>query len=82
LFCACSAKGERRFPAPWQVRTIAGGYVVEDASGRAVAYVYAAEGQRLSAMPQALSWDEARRIAAGVARLPELIARQDQSGRK
>ena len=56
--------------------------MVEDASGRAVAYVYAAEGQRLSAMPQALSWDEARRIAAGVARLPELIARQDQSGRK
>lgn len=68
--------GERRFSAPWQVRTIAGGYVVEDASGRAVAYVYAAEGQRLSAMPQALSWDEARRIAAGLARLPELIDSQ------
>jgi hypothetical protein len=65
--------GERRFPAPWQVRVIAGGYVVEDASGRAVAYIYAAEGQRLSAMPQALSWDEARRIAAGIVRLPELL---------
>jgi hypothetical protein len=74
--------GERLFPAPWRVRTIAGGYVVEDASGRAVAYVYAAEGQRLSAMPQALSWDEARRIAAGVERLPELMAQQDLGAQK
>jgi hypothetical protein len=74
--------GERRFPAPWRVRIIAGGYVVEDASGRAVAYIYAAEGQRLSAMPQALSWDEARRIAAGVARIPELMTRQDLGGQK
>jgi hypothetical protein len=71
--------GERRFPAPWRVRQIAGGYVVEDANGRSVAYVYAAEGQRLSAMPEALSWDEARRIAAGIARLPELIDRQRQA---
>jgi hypothetical protein len=74
--------GERRFPAPWRVRTIAGGYVVEDASGRAVAYVYAAEGARLSAMPYALTWDEARRIAAGVARLPELMTRQDPGVQK
>ena len=56
--------------------------MVEDASGRAVAYIYAAEGQRLSAMPQALSWDEARRIAAGVARIPELMTRQDLGGQK
>ena len=68
--------GERRFPAPWGVRQIPGGYVVEDATGRAVAYVYAAEGARLSAMPHALTWDEARRIAAGVAKLPELLAKR------
>jgi hypothetical protein len=47
-----------------------------------VAYVYATEGQRLSAMPQALSWDEARRIAAGVERLPELMAQQDLGAQK
>jgi len=67
--------GERRFPAPWRVRQIAGGYLVEDASGRTVAYVYAAEGARLTAMPHALTWDEARRVAAGIARLPELLGR-------
>jgi hypothetical protein len=50
-----------------------GGYVIEDASGRQVAWVYAADERRLSAMPYALTWDEARRIAAGIARLPELL---------
>lgn len=65
---------QRRFPAPWSMREIPGGFAVSDATGRTLAYVYAAEGQRLSAMPQALSWDEARRIAAGIVRLPELLA--------
>ncbi len=50
-----------------------GGYAIDDASGRTVAWVYAADGQRLAAMPYALSWDEARRIAHGIARLPELL---------
>lgn len=63
----------RRFPAPWSVRQIPGGYVVQDGSGLAVAYVYAADGAQLLAMPYALTWDEARRIAVGIARLPELI---------
>ena len=30
----------RRFPPPWSVEPIAGGYVVKDASGQAIAYVY------------------------------------------
>lgn len=55
--------------------TDSGGYVVEDASGRTIAYIYAAEGPRLSAMPHALTCDEARRIAKGIARLPELLGR-------
>ena len=31
----------RRFPAPWLAEQIAGGYVVKDATGQALAYVYA-----------------------------------------
>jgi hypothetical protein len=77
LFAFCSyrtsAMGERRFPAPWTVQQVAGGYVVNDSTGRTIAWVYAAEGSRLSAMPYALTFDEARRIALGIAKLPELL---------
>jgi hypothetical protein len=31
----------RRFPAPWTVEQIPGGYKVLDANGQALAYVYA-----------------------------------------
>jgi hypothetical protein len=34
----------RRFPPPWQVEQIPGGFKVLDASGQALAYVYAQEG--------------------------------------
>jgi hypothetical protein len=33
----------RRFPPPWQVEQIPGGYKVLDASGQALVYVYARE---------------------------------------
>jgi hypothetical protein len=31
----------RRFPPPWKVEQIPGGYVVKDATGQSLAYVYA-----------------------------------------
>jgi hypothetical protein len=30
----------RRFPAPWRADKIPGGYVVRDANGQALAYIY------------------------------------------
>ena len=33
----------RRFPPPWQVEQIAGGFKVLDASGQALVYIYARE---------------------------------------
>jgi hypothetical protein len=34
------ADGSRRFPPPWHADKIPGGYVVRDANGQAIAYVY------------------------------------------
>jgi hypothetical protein len=31
----------RRFPSPWSAERIPGGYVVKDATGQSLAYVYA-----------------------------------------
>ena len=66
----------RRFPPPWRVRRTAGGYCVDTANGITVAYVYFAEGFRRHFDGRALTDDEARRIAAGIARLPDLMMRR------
>lgn len=63
----------RRFPPPWTVVQIPGGYRVEDASGAPLYYVYARSEHERGASMDALTWDEARRLAQGVARLPELM---------
>ena len=63
----------RRFPAPWSVEQIPGGYKVLDASGQALAYVYARDTKAQADIAKVLTFDEARRIAANVARLPGLL---------
>jgi hypothetical protein len=64
----------RRFPRPWDIEEInKAAFVVRDNNGTALAYVYFEEepGRRTAA--GLLTRDEARRIAAGIARLPELL---------
>ena len=57
----------RRFPAPWTVEPIPGGFKVLDATGQALAYVYARDNAADAGTAKVLTTDEARRIAANIA---------------
>ena len=65
---------ERRFPPPWTAEVTPNCFIVRDTNGQALSYVYydSEPGRRSAA--KLLSEDEARRIAANIAKLPDAIS--------
>jgi hypothetical protein len=63
----------RRLPAPWRAEKIPGGYIVRDANGQALAYVYSRATEEDAMQAKVLTEDEARRVAINIARLPQLL---------
>ena len=49
-----------RFPPPWHVEQIPGGFKVLDANGQALVYVYARETREQADIAKVLTFDEAR----------------------
>ena len=60
----------RRFPAPWTVEALDGGFKIVDANGQTLAYVYGHADPRDAEIAKSLTLDEARRIASNIAKLP------------
>jgi hypothetical protein len=67
----------RRFPPPWKADKIAGGYVVRDSNGQAIAYVYSRATETDALQAKVLTDDEARRVAINIARRPELLGHKE-----
>jgi hypothetical protein len=61
----------RRFPPPWSVDELDACFVVRDHRGQGLAYIYYENELRPAISRKLLTKDEARRIAANIAKLPE-----------
>ena len=69
--------GLRAWEVPVPRRPLFRLYRVKDDHGHWLAFVYAKEDNQVPKMPNYLTWDEARRVAKAIARLPELLQNKD-----
>ena len=63
----------RRFTPPWTVEETASCFIVRDANNFAVVYVYFANEPGRRAAAALMTKDETGKVAAGIAKLPELL---------
>jgi hypothetical protein len=63
-------------PPPWTVEETDACFIVKDRGGLSLAYVYFEEEPGRRAAAKLLTRDEARRIAANIAKLPQFITKR------
>jgi hypothetical protein len=72
----CLDMTARRFPSPWSVEELDACFVVRDHNGQKLAYVYYEDEPGRRSAANLLTRNEARRIAANVAKLPGLLQKK------
>jgi hypothetical protein len=70
----------RRFPPPWTAEGQAACFIVRDANGQQLDYVYFEDDAGRRSAAKLLGRDEARRIAVNIAKLPKLLSRRQTWG--
>ena len=68
----------RHFPPPWTVKETASCLIVRDHNGQALAFVYCEDDPGRRTTAKLVTQDEARRIAANIAKLPKLLTATKQ----
>jgi len=63
----------RRFPSPWSVDDIGGCFAVKASNCQPLVFIYYREGAARRSLARLLTRDAARRIAASIAKLPDLV---------
>ena len=66
----------RRFPPPWEIEDNGACFIVRDANGQAHGCFYCEYEVGRRAAAKLLTKDEARRMAANFAKLPQLLRRK------
>jgi hypothetical protein len=61
------------FPPPWSIEDIGGYFVVKANNGQPLVFISYGEGVARRSIARLLTRDAARRIAAGIAKLPVLV---------
>jgi hypothetical protein len=68
-----STMPDRRFPPPWPVEDHGACFIVRDATEQSLAFLYCEDEPGRRSAARLLTRDEARRIAANIAKLPDLL---------
>jgi hypothetical protein len=66
---------EGRFPPPWTAEETDACFIVKDHNGQALTYIYFENEASWRTAANLLTRDEARRIAASIAKLPGFLKR-------
>jgi hypothetical protein len=70
-----SPRPRRRYPPPWKIEEGGESYIVTDATGQRLAFIYFEDEPQRQSMMKRISKDDAWQLARAITRIPALLAR-------